>query len=78
MLDEGLKDDAFKNINKLVKERRKVFEKKGVKVSKAKKAEIKKIKDTIKKPDKHDWNAFIPLSVLSLLTQFNVFAMIRI
>jgi len=59
MLDEGLKDDAFKNINKLVKERRKVFEKKGVKVSKAKKAEIKKIKDTIKKPDKHDWNAFI-------------------
>ena len=59
MLDEGAKDDAFSRISQLVRDRKKGFEKKGKKVVGEKKAEVKKIKEKIKKPDKHDWNAFI-------------------
>lgn len=59
MLDEGVEDDAFRKINRLVKERKKKFEVKDKKVSKAKETEVNKIKDNIKKPDKYDWNDFI-------------------
>ena len=59
MLDEGMKDDAFKSINRLVKERKAKFETKGKKVTSAKKAEASKIKNKIKKPDKYDWDNFI-------------------
>jgi len=59
MLDEGMKDDAFKRLNKLVKDRKKKFEKRGKSVAKSKKAEVKNIKETIKKPDRYDWDNFI-------------------
>lgn len=61
MLDEGVEDDAFRKINRLVKQRKKKFEVKGNKVNKAKKTEIDKIKKNIKKSDKYDWNKFINL-----------------
>jgi len=61
MLDEGggMQDDAFKRINKLVKDRKAKFQKKGKSVSKAKKAEARKIKEKIRKPDRYDWETFV-------------------
>ena len=53
------KEDAFDKMNKLVKDRKAKFEKRGKSVAKSKKAEVKNIKETIKKPDRYDWNAFI-------------------
>lgn len=60
MLDEGLTDDPFKNINDVVKKRRSVFEKKNkVSISKAKSKEIKNIKNSIKPPKVDEWQEFI-------------------
>ena len=50
MLDEGLEDDAFRNIKKVVSERRNNYQKKtGKSVDKAIKQETDKIKEAIKK-----------------------------
>ena len=61
MLDEQLEDDAFRNINQVVKARRAKLEKSGVSIPKAKSAEINKIKSEIvkAKPKKDEWLAFI-------------------
>jgi len=62
MLDEGLEDDAFRNIKKVVSERRNNYQKKtGKSVDKAIKQETDKIKEAIKKtaPKKDDWLDFV-------------------
>lgn len=61
MLDEQLEDDAFKNINDVIKNRKSSAEKKGLNVSKAKKEEVSKLKDAIKKsaPKKDEWADFL-------------------
>lgn len=62
MLDEGLEDDAFRNIKKVVSERRNNYQKKtGKSVDKAIKQEADKIKEAIKKtaPKKDEWLSFI-------------------
>ena len=61
MLDEQLEDDAFRNINEVVKARRGKLEKSGISIPKAKKAEVDKIKIEIAKakPVKDEWVDFI-------------------
>lgn len=61
MLDEQLEDDAFRNINNVVKARRANFEKGGVSFPKAKSLEINKIKSEVAKvkPVKDEWLAFV-------------------
>lgn len=61
MLDEQLEDDAFKNINDVIKNRKANATKKGLDVSKAKKEEVSKLKDAIKKsaPKKDEWAEFL-------------------
>lgn len=61
MLDEKLEDDAFKNINDVIKSRNKKLEKNGVKVKELKAKEIKKIKSEVAKakPIKDEWLDFI-------------------
>lgn len=61
MLDERLEDDAFKNINDVVKARNSKLEKSGIKVKEAKVKEIKKIKNEVAKvkPIKDEWLAFV-------------------
>ena len=61
MLDEQLEDDAFRNINQVVKARRAKLEKSGVSIPKAKSVEINKIKSEIvkAKPVKDEWLSFI-------------------
>lgn len=62
MLDEGLEDDAFRNIKKVVSERRNNYQKKtGKSVDKAIKQETDKIKEAIKKaaPKADAWTDFV-------------------
>lgn len=61
MLDERLEDDAFKNINDVVKARNSKLEKSGIKVKESKVKEIKKIKNEVAKvkPIKDEWLAFV-------------------
>jgi hypothetical protein len=60
MLDEGLTIDPFRNINEVVKTRRKVFKRKSkVSITEAKAKEIKNIQANIKPPKVDAWTAFI-------------------
>jgi len=61
MLDEGLEDDAFRNIKEVVKNRQNVFEAKGGKLSQAKSKELANIKGAIAKtkPKIDDWKDFV-------------------